>query len=316
MYFSSSWAMPVAILWTAVVAVVVWTLNPRMASAQTNDLGHQNAQVGVVLSDMTPPANAVRASGSSAVTEPVESETAVQESPAPSVPSRFYIRGGFVLDRSANAKFKDADCLSVSPAALYGCGQGIDSRPLGSRGDFGTMTGVELGVGYFATPTLRFEALLQYRPGFSFQGNANFVQTDASQEVSAELSSVSGILAAYLDLPGIGPVRPLLGSGGGLNVVDIDETHMAFPNTTTIVPGGRQVDLAVMMTAGFATTLWSKTTVDLVWRYADAGFVETGRETGRVVWRDGSREPLEIELAETRAKLSSHGLHLSMRYAF
>ncbi len=91
---------------------------------------------------------------------------------------------------------------------------------------------------------------------------------------------------------------------------------MSFPNTTTIVSGGRQVDLAVMMTAGFATVLWTNITVDLVWRYTDSGFVETGRETGRVVWRDGSREPLEIELAETRARLSSYGLLLSVRYAF
>lgn len=233
-----------------------------------------------------------------------------------SAPSRYYIRGGIVLDRSTDTKFRDADCLSVSPAALYGCGKGMDGASLRSKGDFGTMTGFEIGVGYVASPLLRFEALFQHRPGFTFEGYANFVQTAASQEISAELSSVSGMLAAYLDLPGFGSFTPLLGSGAGLNVVDIDEMHMAFPNTTTIVPGGRQVDLAVMMTAGFATALRSDITVDLVWRFMDSGLVKTGRETGRVVWRDGSREPLEIELAETRARLSSHGLLLSVRYAF
>lgn len=228
----------------------------------------------------------------------------------------FYLRGGVNLDLSSETRFGDDDCLSISPAALYGCGKGIDGSPLGSTGDFGTMTGGELGIGYAATPLLRFEALLQYRPGFTYQGNANFVQTAGDQEVTAELSSVSGMLSAYLDLPGFGPFRPFLGSGGGLNVVDIEETHMTFPNTNTIVPSGRRVDFAVMLTAGFATTLWANMALDVGWRYTDWGFVATGVDTGRVIWRDGRRDPLELELAETRAKLSSHGLLLSLRYAF
>lgn len=290
MYFSGPWIVQLAKTWTVVVAALVSMLNPPTAAGQTIYPVVTATPEGGYVTGKTP--------GSS---------------PAP---SRYYIRGGIVLDRSADAKFKDTDCLSVSPAALYGCGKGIDGTPRGSRGDFGTMTGYEIGVGYVATPVLRFEALLQYRPGFSFQGNANFVQTSAGQDVSAELSSVSGMLTAYLDLPGFGPFTPLLGSGAGLNVVDIDEMHMAFPNTTTIVPGGRQVDLAVMMTAGFATALRSDIEVDLVWRYTDSGLVKTGSETGRVVWRDGRRDPLEIELAETRARLTSHGLQLSVRYAF
>lgn len=227
----------------------------------------------------------------------------------------FYLRGGVNLDLSSNTRFGDDDCLSVSPAALYGCGKGIGGSPLGSTGDFGTMTGGEIGFGYAATPLLRFEALLQYRPGFTYQGNANFVQTTGDQEVTAELSSVSGMLAAYLDLPGFGPFRPFLGSGGGLNIVDIEDTHMTFPNTNTIVPSGRCVDFAVMMTAGFATTLWADLALDVGWRYTDWGFVATGVDTGRVIWRDGRRDPLELELAETRAKLSGHGLLLSLRYA-
>ena len=315
-YFSRWWDVFVTMPWTAIVAVVFLALNPMAAIAQTNDPVHQRAHEGIIVSEMTPLAGAAQATGPIATSAPTETD-AVGTAPAPSpAPSRYYVRGGVIFDRSTDTKFGDGDCLSVSPAALYGCGKGIDGTPLGSRGDFGTMTGVGLGIGYVASPVLRFEALLQYRPGFSFQGNANFVQTTGSQEVTAELSSVSGMLAAYLDLPGFGPFRPLLGSGGGLNVVDIEETQMTFPNTTTIVPGGRHVDLAVMMTAGFATKLRMNMTLDLVWRYTDSGFVETGKDTGRVVWRDGRRDPLEIDLAETSARLSTHGLHLSLRYAF
>ena len=228
----------------------------------------------------------------------------------------FYLRAGVNLEQLSKTRFGDSNCTSRSPAALYGCGKGPDGVSRGSSGDFGRTAGVEIGVGYVAAPELRFETILQYRPGFSFQGRANFLQTTSRQDVSADLSSLSVLLVAWLDLPGFGPVRPVLGSGGGLNVVSIDETHMMFPKTTTIVPGARHVDLAVMMAAGFTASIGSAMALDLLWRYTDLGFAETGRATGRVVWRDGSRDDLELDLAETHARLSGHGLNLSLRYAF
>lgn len=228
----------------------------------------------------------------------------------------FYLRAGVNLEQLSKTRFGDSNCTSRSPAALYGCGKGPDGVSRGSSGDFGRTAGVEIGVGYVAAPELRFETILQYRPEFSFQGRANFLQTTSRQDVSADLSSLSALLVAWLDLPGFGPVRPVLGSGGGLNVISIDETHMMFPKTTTIVPGARHVDLAVMMTAGFTASIGSAMALDLLWRYTDLGFAETGRATGRVVWRDGSRDDLELDLAETHARLSGHGLHLSLRYAF
>ena len=49
---------------------------------------------------------------------------------------------------------------------------------------------------------------MAYRPRFTFDGRANFLDPDRRQSVSADLASLSGILAAYVDLPGLG-VRPL-----------------------------------------------------------------------------------------------------------
>ncbi len=178
------------------------------------------------------------------------------------------------------------------------------------------MTGIVIGAGYVAAPVLRLESTIQYRPSFTFEGSANFVQTTARQEVSADLSSLSGMVVAYLDLPGFGPVNPVIGSGAGLVYIGIGETHMAFAKTTTIVPDGQNVNFTLMLTAGVAARLWNKMTLDFAWRYVDSGTVETGRATGRVVWHDGSRDPLEIELAETRASLSSHGLRVSLRYTY
>ncbi len=229
-------------------------------------------------------------------------------------PGDFYIRGGAVLDWPAGTRFEDKNCGSTSPAALYGCGIGIDGATLGASGDFARAGGFELGAGYVAAQRVRIEAAIQYRPKVSFAGNANFLQTTGPQDVSADLSSLTATLSAYADLPGTGPLSPFIGCGGGLSRNSIDETRMAFARTTTVVPGASRVGFAFLLTAGVAVRIRGKTTVDIGWRYTDSGAVETGRAKGRIVWRDGSRDPLELDLAETTANLTSHGLRASLRY--
>lgn len=237
-----------------------------------------------------------------------------------------YVRGGVILDWGQDTRFKDGDCSSTTPAALYGCGMGNDGAPLGSLGDFGTIAGLEVGLGYAIRPSLRLEAGIQYRPNFSFDGRANFtggVLADPSvrQDVAAELSSLSGMLAAYLDIGELllfhyAPFGPYLGVGGGLSRIEIGETRMDFPKTSTIVPGGDQVSFSWMLTAGVAVSLSPRLTLDVGWRYTDHGAIETASGEGRVVWRDGSREPLELDFAKTKGHLRGHGLNVSLRYAF
>lgn len=233
----------------------------------------------------------------------------------------FYLRVGGSLERAEETRFKDKSCSSTTPAALYGCGAGNDGSPKSTLGDFGTMAGFELGVGRLVTPALRLEAVLQHRPSFSFKGRANFVQTTARQPVSADLSSLSGMIAGYVDLPQLGlgklgPFSPFFGGGAGVSRIHIGETRMEFPKTATIVPGGQRVGFARMLTAGVGIELTETVALDLAYRYTNSGVAETGRGTGRIVWRDGSREPLELSLAETRAKLSGHGIWVSLRYRF
>ena len=66
---------------------------------------------------------------------------------------------------------------------------------------------------------------------------------------------------------------------------------MTFPAATTTVPGGSRTGLAWMVTAGLAMAAGEHAPLDLAWRYTDPGRVRTARGPGRVVWRDGSREP-------------------------
>ena len=237
-------------------------------------------------------------------------------------PGNLYFRAGLSIDWSQDTRFLDPDCSSKEPDALYGCGAGGDGAPRKqSRGDFGTMPGFELGVGYRTSPVLRVEAALAYRPSFSFEGHANFLTPGRRQEVSVDVSSVSAMLSAYLDvaelgMPRPGSFRPFIGGGIGVSRISTSDMHMEFPRTRTIVPGGRRTDFTWMLAAGLAMSVDERPTLALAWRYTDLGTVETGRGAGRVVWRDGSQEPIPLDLAETRAELRSHGLHLSVRYAF
>ena len=245
--------------------------------------------------------------------------------PAPAF-AQTYARGGVLLDWSQDTRFKDADCASTTPAALYGCGTGNDGAPQNSHGDFGTIAGVEFGLGYAIVPALRLEAAVQYRPDFSFDGRANFgggalEDTSARQDVAAKLSSLSGMLAAYLDISELllfqyRPVGPFIGVGGGLSRIEIGETRMDFPKTYTIVPGEHHVSFSWMLTAGLAISLSPRLMLDVGWRYTDHGTIETASGEGRVVWRDESREPLKLDLIETKGHLRSHGLNMSLRYAF
>ena len=173
------------------------------------------------------------------------------------------------FDRPGKTAFTDEDCSTAAPAALYGCGTGGDGAPFRSAGTFGTVPALEFGLGY-ATGTVRFEATVGYRPDFAFRGRANFLAPERRQSVSAKLSSVSGMLAGYVDLAGLGlptpgPFAPFVGAGIGAAHTRIGKTTMTFPTTTTTVPGGSRTGLAWMATAGVAVALNERVSLDMAW---------------------------------------------------
>ena len=238
----------------------------------------------------------------------------------PAAGGEFYLRGGVGIDRPDKASFTDVDCATTAPAALYGCGTGADGEPYRSSGDFGTVPAVEFGLGYATEGRWRFEALVEYRPRFTFRGEANFLPQGRRQSVSAELRALSGMVAGYFDFApraarAPGRIAPYVGAGAGPAHVRIGQTVMNFPQTVTNAPGGSRLNLAWMATAGVAVALDDRVSVDLAWRYTDLGRVRAAGGDGRVTWRDGSREPRPLDLAPTRSRLQGHGLRLSLRYA-
>src|SRR5690606_33855073 len=105
-----------------------------------------------------------------------------------------------------------------TPPALFGCGPGIDGRPLGASGDFGSGATFDAGLGYRFSPAFRGEMQLTYRPGFAFSGTANFLATPGAQPVSGKLDSTSAMLVGHVDLvglgvPRLGPFEPFIGAG-------------------------------------------------------------------------------------------------------
>lgn len=232
-----------------------------------------------------------------------------------------YLRAGFGLDRPTETVFRDGNCDIEVPVPLYGCGPGTDGAPYRSVGNFGTVAALEVGIGGTVASALRLEALVEYRPNLSFSGRANFLAPERRQSVSADLSVLSGMAAAYLDLPALGlprlgPFAPFLGAGVGIARIRTGETQMMFPATTTHVPSAHRTGFAWMLTAGVATELSESTTLEVAWRYSDLGTVETATGGGRVVWRDGSRDPLMLNQGASEAHLRSHGFRLSLRQLF
>ena len=77
-------------------------------------------------------------------------------------------------------------------------------------------------------------------------------------------------------MPTLGPLSPFVGGGLGAARVASGETRMTFPKTRTVVPGTRRTGLTWRLMAGLGMSWGERATLDLAWRYTDAGVIETG----------------------------------------
>jgi opacity protein-like surface antigen len=229
----------------------------------------------------------------------------------------FYGRLGLGFDWPEGSRYRDANCTSTEPPALFGCRDGADGRQLGAYGDFDPTAVLDAGLGYRVNDWLRAEALLSWRPTMDFHGQSNFLGAGSNQPVSGSVSSVAGFGVAYLDLPRLGQVRPFLGAGLGVANNRMGAMTYAFPNlsatATTTMAGGSSTDLAYLLTAGLSVPLGDRVDLDLAYRYTDLGQVQTESGQATVVRSAGTRS---IAIGGTQADLRSHGVTLSVRYAF
>ena len=241
----------------------------------------------------------------------------------------WYLRLGGGFDHPGPAEFTDLACTDTSFNYIYGCGPGNDGARTRSFGGFGNPGVMELGLGRGFGESLRLEAFVAYRPRVLFRGNANY-RGVSKQTTSARITTLSGMLAAYADLPlpsgtGIGRMQPFVGLGFGMVQHRMREKRIAFTNTSTIVQGGAWTDAAWMMELGSAVRLNEDATLDISWRYTDLGEAGTKLGDANVIKNsdgtpfyppgDSNLERLK-NIKPTSARYSGLGMRLSLRFAF
>ena len=241
-------------------------------------------------------------------------------SPADSLATQWYIRGGAGFDWSTDANFHDEDCSSKNPAALFGCGPGIDGRSLGAYGDFGDFAVFEVAAGLHLLDCLRTDMSIMFSPGITYTGEANFLDVPGEQPVSADAYAWTGMVNLFVEIADLlhintGNFEPYVGGGVGLSYNHIGRMTYRFPGLTrhkiSITPSGSHTDFAYMLTAGTGIQLSKKILVDVSYRYSDLGRVETDRGN---MYMDSL--PEGIEIAGTSAPLRTHGVMLGLRYLF
>lgn len=232
--------------------------------------------------------------------------------------SRFYLRGSLGWDQSRDTTVSDLDCTSTVPAALFGCGAGIDGKPLGARGDFGDTVAVDLAAGFELGRRARLELALQSRPNLTLDANANFLGVSGNQPVSADASSLAAFVIGAVDLGRAGwRLQPFVAVGAGAARNETDPVRYDFPDlgfdAATIVRGGTHTDFAWTVAAGLAYRLNDAASLELAVRTTDLGEVRTDAGEARII---RAANTLDIDIAGTRADLRTTGVALGLRYRF
>jgi len=236
---------------------------------------------------------------------------------------RFYLRVAVGYDWSRGTRLQDRDCNPATRLAFFGCRSGLDGRAIGAYGDFGGSPAGEIAIGARVLPALRLELALSHRPGFRFEGNANFLASGNRQPVEGDVTQSAAMLQAYVDLApllkvDLGPLEPFVGAGLGLSRNRVSRVRYDFPALAqpawTETRGGTHWSLAWSAMLGTALRIGPSSLLEFSYRYSDFGRVQT-RDGPITVMRGGNRFTVG-NVAGTRGRLRSHGLYLGFRQEF
>ena len=176
-------------------------------------------------------------------------------------------------------------------------------------------------MGIEVTDYLRMEVVLDYRPGFDFDGNANFLRAGADQSVSGEVTQMGVMTFAYLEpLTALGyvtPIKPFIGAGAGASWNEIGKMTYEFPALSqprySQMPGGKTTSFAWSVVGGAAHDISDRLTLEISYRYSDLGEVRTDEG---ILFIQKSSGTLEIPIAETKANLTEQSIAVSFRWRF
>jgi opacity protein-like surface antigen len=151
------------------------------------------------------------------------------------------------------------------------CGNAACTVP-GQLNDLDNSLILGAGVGYRFDPNLRGDVTLGYRGYYKLRGvDAGVPATSFSADVKSWL----GLLNGYYDFPVGGSWMPYLGAGIGFARNKVDSVTGTGGGITASVPGGTKTEFAWALMAGVSYPLNAGMTLDIGYRYLDAGRAET-----------------------------------------
>lgn len=229
-----------------------------------------------------------------------------------------YVRVGAAYEESDDATVLDVDCASTSPPALFGCVDDAEDRPLAARGDFGSGVAWEVAGGIEIGRRARFELSLADRSFLDLDAEANFTGVSGEQPVRSDGRSRAALLGFAVDLGD--PAwrwRPFVAIGAGVAWNETGAITYGFPGidpaAVTVVRGGRHSDFAWSASLGVSFRWTESTFVELAVRYADLGELRTDDGAATIV---RPSRTFELDIAGTRADLSTSGVFVSVRHRF
>jgi opacity protein-like surface antigen len=175
------------------------------------------------------------------------------------------------------------------------------------------------GVGWQITPALRTDLTLSYR----FPKNWNGTDSVQSLTYDGKVSSLRGFANLYLDVAGLtdglGVFKPYLGAGIGFfrnKLADLTVTDTTVGALATnpanfdryTLNGSTRTNFAWQVMAGTGIAVTDAITVDLGYRYVDAGKAKSG------VTLTGLGVTTTVDARN--ANVRTHELTLGLRYAF
>lgn len=242
-----------------------------------------------------------------------------------------YVSLGMALARSPDTRFTDG--RDAGHAALYGSGERFDAGAVDSGPQFHLAAGVRL------PNQLRGQLEFGLARAVDWRGGTNYRDSGAHQPSDARLDTWQLLVAGLHDFPGweMAPgrrVQPFLGAGLGITRYRLSGYVQRFPEPDdpngylrrgpggespfTALPGGSGQNFTWMLTAGVAIPVSGNVSLDLGYRYTDAGKIRTDvGEIAIVRYReDGTRREIPVRINETAAEYRTHALLAALRVEF
>lgn len=178
-------------------------------------------------------------------------------------------------------------------------------------GDFDTDVGnsyvVGGGAGYRFNDYLRADVTIGYRGGYDIDASQSV--SGSTFAVNGDVSSLTGMVNAYVDVAKFGMFRPYVGGGIGVSRNKVSNLSASYLGVTGSVNDHSETSFAWQASAGVGVEVAPNVTVDVGYRYVDLGSMKTGDTVtigGTSFGGAGSSD----------GDLRAHELQIGLRYNF